>query len=96
MGRPETLPGMHSTDSQPVQSMPPSISTRLTLSRLPAYFQDEAAVLSISPVNLFAGTLPQKRRRLVEAWVEVHQEELIADWRLPHAGDAAVPIESQK
>ncbi len=32
-----------------------------------AYFQDEAAVFSICPVDLIAGKLPQKQRRLVEA-----------------------------
>ena len=58
-----------------------------------AYAQDEAAVFSISPVELIAGTLPQKQRRLVEAWAELHQAELIADWQLLHAGRAAVPIE---
>ena len=58
--------------------------------------QDEAAVFSISPVELIAGTLPQKQRRLVEAWAELHQAELIADWQLLHAGRAAVPIEPLK
>ena len=58
--------------------------------------RDEAAVFSISPVELIAGTLSRKQRRLVEAWAELHQEELIADWRLPHAGRAAVPIEPLK
>jgi len=32
-----------------------------------AYFQNLAAVFSIRPVDLIAGTLPQKQRRLVEA-----------------------------
>jgi hypothetical protein len=35
-----------------------------------AYYQNEAAVFSTSPVDLIAGTLPQKQRRLVEAWAE--------------------------
>jgi len=61
-----------------------------------AYTQDEAAVFSIGPVELIAGTLPQKQRRLVEAWAELHQAQLIADWQLLHAGRAAVPIEPLK
>jgi Domain of unknown function (DUF4160) len=61
-----------------------------------AYTQDDAAVFSISPVELIAGTLPQIQRRLVEAWAELHQAELIADWQLLHAGRAAVPIEPLK
>ncbi|MBI5185535.1 MAG: DUF4160 domain-containing protein [Nitrospinae bacterium] len=26
------------------------------------------------------GSLPQRQQRLVEAWAELHQEELIEDW----------------
>jgi len=37
-----------------------------------AYFQDEAGVFSIRPVDMIAGTLPQKQQRLVEAWGELH------------------------
>jgi hypothetical protein len=48
-----------------------------------AYFQDEAAVFSIRPVDLIAGTFSQRQRRLVEAWTELHQDELLADWSLP-------------
>jgi hypothetical protein len=61
-----------------------------------AYYQDEVAVFGIDPVDLLAGTLPQKQRRLVEAWAELHQAELIADWALLHAGRRAAPIEPLK
>jgi hypothetical protein len=61
-----------------------------------AYFQDDAAVFSIRPVDLIAGTIPQKQCRLVEAWAELHQDELLADWNLLHSGRAATPIEPLK
>jgi hypothetical protein len=61
-----------------------------------AYFQDDAGVFSIRPVELIAGTLPQKQRRLVEAWAELHQDELLTDWQLLHSGRAATPIEPLK
>jgi hypothetical protein len=32
-----------------------------------AYYQDDVAVVGIDPVNIPAGSLPQKQRRLVEA-----------------------------
>lgn len=41
-----------------------------------AYYQNEAGVFSIEPVELIAGDLPRKQRRLVEAWAELHEEEL--------------------
>jgi hypothetical protein len=61
-----------------------------------AYFQDAAAVFSISPVDLIAGTLPQKQRRLVEAWAELHQDDLLADWNLLQSGRNATPIDPLK
>ena len=61
-----------------------------------AYFQDEASVFSIRPVDLIAGALPQKQQRLVEAWAELHQDELLADWNLLHSGRAATPIDPLK
>jgi hypothetical protein len=61
-----------------------------------AYYQDEAAVFSIQPVNLIAGAFPQKQRRLVEAWAELHQDELLTDWDLLHSGRSATPIEPLK
>ena len=61
-----------------------------------AYFQNEAAVFSINPVELIAGTFPQKQRRLAEAWAELHQDELQADWNLLHSGRSPAPIEPLK
>jgi len=47
-----------------------------------ACYQDEVAVFAIDPVEMFAGALPQRQRRLVEAWAGLHQNELLADWNL--------------
>ena len=57
-----------------------------------AYYQREVAVFSIQPVELIAGALPQRQRRLVE----LHQDELQADWDLLHSGRRAHPIEPLK
>jgi len=35
----------------------------------------------IDTVELIGGDLPQRQRRLVEAWAEIHQPELFADRR---------------
>jgi hypothetical protein len=40
------------------------------------------AVFSISPVALISGSIPQRQQRLVEAWAELHQDELLSDWNL--------------
>jgi hypothetical protein len=41
-----------------------------------AYYQDEAAIFSIEPIEMARGTLPRPQCRLVEAWAELHQQEL--------------------
>jgi hypothetical protein len=58
-----------------------------------AYYQDDVAVFSLDPVDLIAGSLPRRQRRLVEAWAELHQDELLADWDLLQAGQTPLPIE---
>ena len=57
-----------------------------------AYYQDHAAVLSISPVDMIAGELPRTQRRLVEAWAELHEGELRQDWDRLQTGRAPLPI----
>lgn len=57
-----------------------------------AYYQEHAAVFTIRPVSLMAGSLPQRQQRLVEAWAEIHQAELEADWNQLMAGRVAAPI----
>ncbi len=61
-----------------------------------AYYQDEVGIFSIDPVEMIAGSLPRKQRRLVEAWAELHQAELEVDWRRLQDGQKPVPIEPLK
>jgi hypothetical protein len=57
-----------------------------------AYYQERVGVFSIHPVELIAGELPRTQRRLVEAWAELHQDDLRHDWELLQAGRRALPI----
>jgi hypothetical protein len=61
-----------------------------------AYYQDEVAVFSIEPVELIAGSLPRRQQRLVEAWAELHQPELLNDWQLLQSGQSPLPIDPLK
>jgi hypothetical protein len=58
-----------------------------------AYYQDDVAVFSLDPVELIAGSLPRRQRRLVEAWGELHQAELLADWERLQSGERPEPID---
>jgi hypothetical protein len=57
-----------------------------------AYYQGEVGIFSIDPIDLIAGSLPQRQLRFVEAWAELHQAELKADWQLLQEGRRTVPI----
>jgi len=61
-----------------------------------AYYQDHVAVVGVRPVELIAGALPRKQLRLVEAWAELHQNELLADWALLQSGRQPLPIDPLK
>jgi len=61
-----------------------------------AYYQEEVGIFSIDPVELIAGSLPKRQRRLVEAWAELHQGELATDWEELQQGKAPQPIEPLK
>ncbi|MBM4000710.1 MAG: DUF4160 domain-containing protein [Planctomycetes bacterium] len=41
---------------------------------------------------MLIGNLPRRQRRLVEAWAELHQDELVANWDRLQAGEAPRPI----
>ena len=57
-----------------------------------AYYGEYFAVFSVSPVALVTGFIPRRQQRLVEAWAELHEEELIADWALLEQGRKPSPI----
>ena len=39
-----------------------------------------------------AGNLPRKQLRLVQAWIELHRDELMADWELSVNGEEPYKI----
>jgi len=57
------------------------------------YYQEAVAVFAIDPIELITGFLPLRQRRLVEAWAELHQQELWQDWELLQTGRPPQPIE---
>jgi hypothetical protein len=56
------------------------------------YYQDDVAVYGIDPIQLLEGSLPTKQRRLVEGWAELHQEQILEDWKLLQAGHPPLPV----
>jgi hypothetical protein len=44
-----------------------------------AYYQDMVGTFAIDAIELIRGELPARENRLVVAWAEIHQEELVAN-----------------
>jgi len=57
-----------------------------------AYYQENVAIFGLDPIALIAGSFPKRQQRLVEAWAELHQGELLEDWRLLQEGRKPLPI----
>lgn len=57
------------------------------------YYGDYSATIDIRSCDVLRGDLPRKQLRLVLAWTELHQEELLADWELVMKGEPPFRIE---
>ena len=58
-----------------------------------AYYQDSVAVYGIDDIELLGGSLPRRQARLVEAWGELHREELQACWESLQQGHQPAKID---
>lgn len=56
-------------------------------------YQDQEAVIEIPSGNILEGTIKPAKLKLVQAWIEIHQEDLMADWSLASRGNAVFKIE---
>lgn len=61
-----------------------------------AYYQDQVAIYTIDEIELISGSLPLRQRRLVEAWAELHQQELVSNWERLQSGQSPRPISPLK
>jgi len=52
------------------------------LPHIHAEYQGEAAVYSIPDGELLAGTMNSRKQKLIVAWIEIHKDDLLADWQL--------------
>lgn len=56
-------------------------------------YQEQEAVFAISDGSLLGGSLNESKTRLVLAWMEIHRDELIADWELAVTGNKIFQID---
>jgi hypothetical protein len=58
-----------------------------------AKYQDQEVVLALRDGKVLEGELPPAKMRLLLAWVEIHKDELLADWELAVSGQQPYKIE---
>ena len=58
-----------------------------------ARYQDCEAVVAIPSGEVLDGHLPPAKMRVLLAWVEIHQDELLADWQLAVGGQQPYKID---
>jgi hypothetical protein len=57
------------------------------------YYQEHRATVDIATGEVITGGLPPRQSRLVAAWVELHRDELMADWNLASQGELPFKID---
>ncbi len=55
-------------------------------------YNEFEAIYEIQTGELLAGELPKKQAKLVEAWIEIRKEDLLADWILAVNGESLFEI----
>jgi len=55
--------------------------------------QPQRTRISIPDGNLLEGDIPAKKLRMVQAWIAIHEDELMADWSLAASGQPVFPID---
>jgi hypothetical protein len=51
------------------------------------------ASIAIDDGAVLSGNLPPSKLKLVRAWVEIHREDLLVDWKLAVAGEPVFKID---
>jgi hypothetical protein len=59
-------------------------------------YQGDEAVISIPDGELIEGNLKSNKLKLVEAWIEIHRDEIMADWELASEGNEIYKIDPLK
>jgi hypothetical protein len=54
------------------------------------------AVYQIPEGFLIEGALPSNKEKLIQAWIEIHKEDLMANWQLAVSGSTIFKIDPLK
>ncbi|MFQ5754263.1 MAG: DUF4160 domain-containing protein [bacterium] len=61
-----------------------------------AHYGEKSTVIAIDDGEILKGELPKAKMKLVQAWIEIHKDELMANWKLALEGQKLFRIEPLK
>lgn len=59
-------------------------------------FAELEAIYQIPEGFLLEGSMPSNKEKLIQAWIEIHKEDLVADWQLAVTGKKVFTIDPLK
>jgi hypothetical protein len=59
-------------------------------------YQEHEVVVSIPDGDVMEGNIPSPKMKLLQAWLEIHKDELMVEWQLAVSGEHPNKIEPLK
>jgi len=56
-------------------------------------YQDDEVVVEVPSGEVLEGRIPNTKMKLLAAWIELHKDELLADWELAVSGQQPYKID---
>jgi hypothetical protein len=56
-------------------------------------YQEHEVIVAIPDGEVLEGNIPNSRMKLFQAWIELHKDELVADWELAVSGQQPYKID---
>ena len=64
-----------------------------SLPHIHAEYGEYEASITIDDGLVLSGNLPAAKLKLVQAWIEIHREDLLANWKLAVSGEPIYKID---
>lgn len=56
-------------------------------------YQDDEVIVAVPDGDILDGSIPNAKMKLLQAWIELHKDELLADWELAVSGQQPYKID---
>jgi len=56
-------------------------------------YQGDEVIVAVPDGDILEGSIPNAKMKLLQAWIELHKDELLADWELAVSGQQPYKID---